>query len=290
MTEAESRPIEGCVFSIEEFATFDGPGIRTTVFLKGCPLRCMWCHNPEGQRSERQLVRSPNGCLGCEQCLDTGERLTGQRQLVPASIDVCPRNLIRFSGVVYTPQTLAAKLSKNLRLLNPSGGGITFSGGEPLAQPRFVIETMRLLYGKTSLALQTCGYTSVEVFTEALTLADYVLYDLKLLDTDRHRHYTGVGNETILDNYRRLVRSGVSFVTRVPLIPTVTDTVENLTAIAAFLKENGVTSVELLPYNAMAGSKYPLAGMTWAPDYDESVPSQPHIEIFEAHGITARIL
>jgi len=288
--KSRTAPTEGCVFSIEEFATFDGPGIRTTVFLKGCPLRCIWCHNPEGQRRERQIVRSPNGCLLCEACLDEGERLTGKRCLVPESMDVCPRNLIRFSGTTYTPQALAAKLEKNLTILNASGGGITFSGGEPLEQASFLFATMRLLYQKTSLALQTCGFATGAVFDEALTLADYVLYDLKLMDDARHRHYTGVTNAPILQNYRALVQSGVPFITRVPLIPTVTDTVENLTAIAAFLKENGVRGVELLPYNRMAGSKYPLAGMTWAPDYDESLPSEPHTEIFAAYGIAARIL
>lgn len=282
--------VQALVFAIEEFATFDGPGIRTTVFLKGCPLRCMWCHNPEGQSFDSQVVRSPNGCLGCGACLREGERVSGRCELVEESISVCPQNLIRRCGIPYTPLTLANKLEKNIPILNASGGGVTFSGGEPLAHPQFVTETMRFLYGKTSLAVQTCGYTSTDIFKQVLSFADYILYDLKLIDSKRHEFYTGVKNEPILENYRILSRSSVSFITRVPLIPTVTDTVENLEGIARFMYENGVDRVELLPYNPMTGAKYALAGLLWQPAYDEKQTIMPHKEIFESYGISVQIL
>lgn len=282
--------VQALVFAIEEFATFDGPGIRTTVFLKGCPLRCMWCHNPEGQSFTSQIVRSPNGCLGCGACLRAGERTSGRSELVEESISVCPQNLIRRCGILYTPQTLADKLRKNIRILNASGGGVTFSGGEPLAHPGFLLETMRLLRGETSLAVQTSGYTSTDIFTEVLSLADYILFDLKLIDSEQHEYYTGAKNESILDNYRILSHSSVPFITRVPLIPTVTDTKDNLEAIAGFMKQNGVDRVELLPYNKMAGSKYAMAGLAWQPEYDEQKKSEPHLDLFDAYGITVRIL
>lgn len=132
--------MKGRVFSIEEFATFDGPGIRMSIFLKGCPLACSWCHNPEGKNFTVEYMRSPNGCLGCGECLRVGGgKLTNE------SIAVCPRNLVRVCGVDYEPDELVAKIEKNAAILSASGGGVTFSGGEPLVQHEFLNETLTLL-------------------------------------------------------------------------------------------------------------------------------------------------
>ena len=139
--------LTGRIFSVEEFATFDGPGIRMTVFLKGCPLRCTWCHNPEGQSFPMEFLRSPNGCTGCGACLDAGQRERGTRCLTEASISACPRNLVRRCGEDITSVQLIDQIMKNARLL--SGGGVTFSGGEPLAQLPFLLECLRLLEGRT---------------------------------------------------------------------------------------------------------------------------------------------
>ena len=280
----------GRVFSIEEFSTYDGPGIRMTVFLKGCPLRCMWCHNPEGQRFEAEMVRSPNGCLGCGACMKKGEELCGTPCLVPESEAVCPRHLIRRSGDEYTPEQLVARIEKNIAILNMSGGGVTFSGGEPLCHAEFVETCMRLLRGKTNRALQTCGYAKPEVFGRVLAECDYVLYDLKLMDEEKHRYYTGVSNRMILENYRTLARSGKEFCTRIPLIPTVNDTEENITATAAFMQSLGVTYVELLPYNKMAGSKYTMLGRAYEPEFDGTLDSQTHEEIFNQYRIEVKVL
>ena len=168
--------ITGRVFSVEELSTYDGPGIRMTVFMKGCPLRCMWCHNPEGQRFEHELARSPNGCLNCGACMRKGEELTGEPCLVRESIDVCPRRLIRECGTDYTPEELVAKVERNIAILNMSGGGVTFSGGEPLCHWQFVLECMKLLRGKTNRALQTCGYAKSDIFNTVLEECDFVLY------------------------------------------------------------------------------------------------------------------
>lgn len=143
------------IFSIEEFSTFDGPGIRTTVFLKGCPLRCQWCHNPEGQSFYNSIIRSDNGCIHCGECIKAGYAAAGKKELTKESIAVCPNRLIRMCAQSYTTETLADKLGKNLDILNASSGGVTFSGGEPLAQPKFLIEVLELLEGKTNRAIQT---------------------------------------------------------------------------------------------------------------------------------------
>jgi len=280
----------GRVFSIEEFSTYDGPGIRMTVFLKGCPLRCMWCHNPEGQRFEKEMARSPNGCLECGACLRMGEKLTGVPCLVPESAAVCPRHLVRQCGEDYTPEELVAKIEKNLAILNMSGGGVTFSGGEPLCHAEFVIACMRLLKGRTHRALQTCGFAPAETFQRVLAECDYVLYDLKLMDDAKHRHYTGVSNEQILKNYRTLAASGKGLCTRIPLIPTVNDTEENITATARFMRECGVSYVELLPYNKMAGGKYLMLGRTYETDFDGSIEPVVQTQIFNTYGIEVKVL
>ncbi len=280
----------GRIFSIEEFSTYDGPGIRMTVFLKGCPLRCMWCHNPEGQHREIEPVRSPNGCLGCGACLEKGREKTGHPSLVPESCEVCPRGLIRLCGEDYTPNALISILEKNIPLLNMSGGGVTFSGGEPLNQWQFVLECLRGLRGKTHRALQTCGYASSSVFETVLSECDYLLYDLKLMDDAAHRRYTGVSNSVILENYRTLAQSGIPFCTRIPLIPTVNDTAKNLSATAEFMKKNGVGSVELLPYNRMAGGKYLMLGRKYETDFDGDLAPEARREIFESYGIEVKIL
>ena len=273
------------VFSIEEFSTFDGPGIRTSVFLKGCPLRCSWCHNPEGQSFQNEIIKARSGCVGCGACMEAGGgKITEQ------SIKVCPNNLLRFSGVKYTSEELVEKLEKNFDLLKISGGGITFSGGEPLANSEFLIECLSMLKGKIHTAVQTSGFCDEEIFKKVLELCDYFLFDIKLIDEDKHIKYTGVSNKNILNNFKLLIKSGKKFTVRTPLIPTVTDTKENLTAIAKFLKEQGVNKIELLPYNKAAGGKYASIGKTFSPDYDENTECNKDTEVFKSNGIEAVIL
>ena len=282
--------MQGKVFSIEEFSIYDGPGIRTTVFLKGCPLQCEWCHSPEGQSFATEILKSPNGCTECGACLQAGKEECGIPTLTVKSISACPRNLLRLCGNDHTPEELTALLEKNLPLLKLNGGGVTFSGGEPTAQAEFLTACLRLLEGKTHRALQTCGYCAPQIFRSLLEHCDYVLYDIKLMDPALHRRYCGVSNEWILENYEALVSSGVAFCTRLPLIPGVTDTEENLSRVAAFLTHRGVKYLEMMPYHALTGSKYALAGREYAPSFDGSRESDPHIAIFSSHGIEVKIL
>ena len=280
----------GIVFSIEEFSVYDGPGIRTTVFLKGCPMRCMWCHSPEGQNFMPEMVRSPNGCLQCNECIKKSLELTGKPQLIKESATVCPRNLIREAGELYSSDELIRKLKKNVLILNASQGGITFSGGEPLAQHEFLIECLNGLEGITHRAIQTSGFCSPEIFSNIINYCDYFLFDLKIMNGQKHRYYCGQDNACILKNYHQLAQSGKSFITRIPVIPTVNDTAENMTATAEFMCENGIRQLELLPYHKLTGSKYTMTGRKYAPEFDENKKTELHLNIFKAYGIEVKVL
>lgn len=276
------------IFSIEEFSVFDGPGIRTSVFMMGCPLRCEWCHNPEGQVFQNFIVRSPNGCLSCGSCSRFAKNEGGALIYTEDSIKNCPNNLLRYCGEEYTPESLCKKLERNLPILNASGGGITFSGGEPTANPEFLLECLSLLEGKTHRAVQTSGFCSPSLFEKILDRCEYMLFDIKLVDEAMHKKYTGVSNVDILKNLHTLVQSRKDFVIRTPLIPTVTDTEKNIRDIAELLSREGIKYIELLPYNKMAGSKYHLAGREYTPSFDGTVEVEPRIEIFEEYGINAK--
>lgn len=281
---------EALVFAIEEFSTFDGPGIRTTVFLKGCPLRCEWCHNPEGQSYENEIMKSQFGCLKCGECLKFAEADESNIKYTEKSISVCQSRLLRYAAERFTPTELVDKLSPNLKILNSSNGGVTFSGGEPLSNAEFLIDCLKLLEGKTHRALQTCGFCAEDTFKNVLENVDFVLFDIKLIDEVLHKKYTGVSNTVILKNFETLVKSNVSFIVRTPLIPTVTDTIQNLTEIACLLLSFGIKEIDLLPYNKVSGGKYASVGREYTPSFNENIKSNPHFKIFEQHGIKANLL
>lgn len=257
--------MQGTVFSMEEFSVYDGPGIRTTVFLKGCPLRCSWCHNPEGQSSRPQIVRSPNGCIGCNRCKEHAEEVEGHLVYTEESIKNCPMGLLRYSGEGTDSHALCEKLLKNRELIS----GVTFSGGEPLMQPDFLFACLKELKGTLHTAIQTSGYCDSSVFQKAVALADYFLFDLKLIRDDQHRRFIRASNEKILKNFSYLAKYARDFVVRLPLIPGVTDTRENINGVIRVLKENNVSYIELLPYNKMAGGKYKMLERVYTPGFDE---------------------
>lgn len=275
----------GNVFSIEEFSTLNGPGIRMTVFMKGCPLKCSWCHNPEGLSFESEYLRLPDGCIGCGKCLEAGEGRLDDR-----SVAACPRGLVRRYGTPYTPDELIKKLAPAFGMLNDCGGGITFSGGEPLSQADFVAECLEKLGGRVHRAVGTSGYASEQSFRKVIAHCDYMLFDLKLMNSADSLRYCGIDNSPIMRNFDLLLESGVAFTVRHPLIPGVTDTPENTKATASFLRERGIGRIELLPYNPFAGGKYDLAGRRFCPDYDESRAVETHLDIFADHGIEGVVL
>lgn len=280
--------VTGCVFSIEEFSVYDGPGIRTTVFLKGCPLRCSWCHNPEGQSKDTEIIRGPNGCIECNNCINSAQIQNGRLYFTTESIQKCPMGLLRICGEETDSKVLCKKLLKNQKLLQ--NGGVTFSGGEPLWQSEFLFECLDELRGKLHTAIQTSGYCESEIFDKAISKADYFLFDLKLIHDDMHKKYTGVSNRKILRNFSALAKSGKAFVVRIPLIPGVTDTVENITGIVKLLKENSVNYVELLPYNKMAGGKYKMLGRRYTPLFDEQQAVNLNEEVFAKSNMDFKVL
>jgi pyruvate formate lyase activating enzyme len=248
---------EGLVFDIREFTVHDGPGIRTTVFLKGCPLRCTWCHNPEGLVMAPQVLRSA-----------MGERTVGRR---------------------YAATELAAILLGQADILRSNGGGVTFSGGEPLMQADFVVEVIDLLDG-LHVVLDTSGYAEAEAFRTVVSRSDLVYLDIKLIDPTAHRRWTGQDNAPILANLALLEELGRPFVARVPLVPGVTDTVDNLEAIANTLAMTPtLLEVQLLPYNRAAGGKYAACGMTFAPGFDEDQVPNTDLGPFRRREIEVRV-
>ena len=279
----------GTVLQIQRFCIHDGPGIRTTVFLKGCPLRCSWCHNPEGQSREKEVLRNSSECLHCGKCTQIALQLTGKPELIEACVDVCPKNLIRVCGTEYEAKDLCTKLKKN-KIFYGTDGGVTFSGGEPLLQAQFLSECLTLLKGDIHTAVQTSGYTDQAVFREILAKADLFLFDLKVMDEQNAKRYTGVGSAAILKNFDTLAASGKSLLVRIPLIPEVVATEKNLEDIIRILKYYGITYAEAMPYNKLAGAKYALCGRTYTPNFNPDTPVTPPTELFAKHGITLKIL
>ena len=250
--------MQGTIFDIKEFTVHDGPGSRITVFLKGCPLRCRWCHNPEGLNVEKQLMYKSTFCTHCGRCKVPCAH--PECQPLGRCIHACVNGCLTVAGEEVSSEELAERLGKNAHILNLMGGGVTFSGGEPMLQADFVCDTARKL-GDIHKAVQTSGFTDTETYQRVIDCVDYVMQDIKLVDKKLHKQYTGVTNEKILRNVEWLKKSGKTFVFRVPLIPGITDTEENLKAISAIVED---CRTELMPYNEFAGAKYSMMGMEYS--------------------------
>ena len=223
----------GTIFDIKEMAVHDGPGIRTTVFFKGCPLRCKWCHNPEGLSFEPQLLYKSNCCQNCGKCKEKCSHT--ECQPFGRCVHICPNNCLCIAGRKVDSKDLANELKPSAEILGDAFGGFTFSGGEPLMQSEFLLELMDQLKDY-HLCIETSGFCESDTFKKVIEKLDFIIMDIKLADNDMHKKYTGVSNELILKNYEILKNSGKPYIIRTPLIPNITDTTENLEKIRKAVK------------------------------------------------------
>ena len=304
----------GIVFNIQKYSIQDGPGIRTTVFLKGCPLDCWWCHNPESQSPEPEITVIEGRCMRCGECrkvcvrgpvrppvLGGGAGGTRGPAGEPAActlcgkcVEACPTGARQMVGRRMNAAEVLAEVLKDRVFYEESGGGVTFSGGEPLRQPRFLQALLQACRDAgLHTAVDTCGFAPKEDLLAAAPLADLFLYDLKFMDESRHARFTGASNVSILDNLRALGDIHGNIWIRVPIIPGLNDSARELEALARCAASvPGVRQVNVLPYHGAGAYKSPRVGRAYrlqetappSPEYMEDVAAR-----FRGHGLSVRI-
>ena len=271
-TEMEAdTSVRGLLVDIDRFASHDGPGIRTVVYLKGCPLRCLWCHSPETQASHSELLYQDERCTGCWLCLEVcpEKALTKNQEREVASLDrarctncgecveVCYPGALKLAGTSVSAGELVEEVAKDLPFFRNSKGGVTLSGGEPARQPEF---SYNFLLGCKQrgihTALETTGYARWKVTLALARVTDLLLYDVKFIDPDAHHRHTGVSNRLILENLGKLAILGLDIQVRVPCIPGINDGEEQIRSAAGSVRRLGIRKIALLPYNTAAGAKY----------------------------------
>jgi pyruvate formate lyase activating enzyme len=230
------------------YSVHDGPGIRTTVFFKGCPLSCKWCHNPEGLQLKPQEIFNAKKCIKCGRC------------------DNCPTGARETVGYEITVPDLMEKIKGDVLFYEQSGGGVTFSGGEPFFQPEFLLQVLNECKREyIGTAIDTSGFCETEIILKAAEIADYILYDIKLMDREKHINYCGVSNDLILENLKALAGVKTKLLLRIPIIPSINDGMEEMSAIFNFVKDfDNIQAVHLLPYHNIQSDKYKRMSMDYS--------------------------
>lgn len=282
--------MSGMVFDIQRYSIHDGPGIRTLVFFKGCPLRCPWCANPESQLPHRELRFVKNLCNGCELCIkachagavrkENGSILFDRQKCTVCGecADICPTNAVSIVGEEKTVKEILEVLEKDRVFFENSGGGITLSGGEPLAQHEFAGAIMQVSREKGfHTAIETTGYQQWDLARQVFVHTDLVLFDIKLMDPLRHEKTVGVTNRLILSNAEKIAEMGKQMIIRVPIVPGYNDDSENLEETLAFAGSIGVNEVHFLPYHRLGQPKYDQLGRCYELD-DVKAPSKQEME------------
>jgi pyruvate formate lyase activating enzyme len=294
------------IFDIKRFAIHDGPGIRTTVFLKGCPLHCLWCHNPEGIENKFELIARPSRCARCYSCISACSLAAISENSGPIEIDrsrcdlcgkcvkVCMYEALEMAGREISVKDVIEEVEKDRIFYEQSGGGVTISGGEPLGQPKFCQEILTALNKKNiPAALDTSGLAPWEVLATNAGKADIVLYDLKMIDAKKHKKYTGVSNALILDNLKKLSREHKNIVIRIPLAAGVNDDDENIRLTIDFITPlKTIKKVSLLKYHKGGSEKYKNLGKASCFKIYETPSGQRMAEIrrsFTKAGFTVKI-
>jgi pyruvate formate lyase activating enzyme len=289
------------LFNMQKFSIHDGPGIRTTIFFKGCPLRCHWCSNPESQIGKIQVVWDSSKCIGCKKCVKDcpegaiaedkndiiidSEKCQGCQECVKG----CPAHCFHVEGEYKTIAEIVSEVLKDKDFYEESGGGVTLSGGEVLQEANVAIELLKeLKKHNIHRAVETTGYTSSEVFERFLEHVDLVLFDLKHYDPIKHKEGTGVDNKIILENMKLAVKKGKKIIARIPVIPEFNDSLEDAEKLCRLIIDVGIKEVNLLPFHQFGQKKYQLLGLAYKMDnvkqlYPEDL--QEYREVFLRNGL-----
>lgn len=296
---------KGLVFDIQYYSIHDGPGIRTTVFFKKCPLRCIWCANPESMKGIPELAHSETKCVRCYRCLNSCphkaisiekeedfpkfDRTICEDCVERRCVEACREGALEIIGKYRTVDEVFADAEKDSPFYSNSGGGVTLSGGEPTSQPGFCISLLKKLEERgIHTVLDTCGFVDSKVLKEIIEYVDLIYYDIKQIDTNKHKELTGVSNELILRNAKLISENNIPLIFRIPVIPGYNDSDEEMEGIARFGEELEVTEAILLPFHAMGSSKYKRLGMKYLCE-DLKAPEEEQLahiaKAFEYHGI-----